>query len=266
VQPTIGYLLVGHGTRNVAGQKQFQRVFSQFAERMAPELAELAFLELAEPDIPTAIGQLAARGATHLVTVPVLLFSAGHALQDIPHEVAAAAQEHGLDCIGQSAPLELSPSVLELSAFRFRQATCQTAPTPSCFERCEGKLCPQIGLALIGRGSRSVDATEKMRQFARLRRQLTPVAELEVGFVFAQSLTVQECLQRMAASTCGTVVVQPHLLFEGELIEQLREQVADYAARYPSQRWVITGTLGTDFALANTLSALARNLEPPALA
>jgi sirohydrochlorin cobaltochelatase len=266
VQPTIGYLLVGHGTRNVAGQKQFQTVFSQFAERMAPELAELAFLELAKPDIPTAIGQLAARGATHLVTVPVLLFSAGHAQQDIPQEVASAAQLHGLECIGQSPPLELSPNVLELSALRFRQAACHTAASPSCLERCEGKHCPQIGLALIGRGSRSDEATERMRQFARLRRQITPVAQLEVGFVFAQSPTVEECLQRMAESQCNTVVVQPHLLFEGELIEHLRGQVSDYAARHRRQRWVITGTLGTDFALANTLSALARIKEPPALA
>lgn len=264
----IGYLLVGHGTRNVAGQQQFRTVFAQFAERMAPELAELAFLELAEPNIATATGQLAARGATHLVTVPVLLFSAGHAMHDIPAAVAQAAQDYGLNVAGQSPPFELSPQVLELSTLRFRQAVCHSAPTPCCSERCEGRLCPQIGLALIGRGSRSNDATERMRQFATLRRQITPVAQLETGFVFAQSPSVLECLQRMADSACNTVVIQPHLLFEGELVEQLREQVADFAARYRQQRWVITETIGTDFAygeslgesLADSLATLARQV------
>ncbi len=249
----IGYLLVGHGTRNAVGQQQFRTVFSQFAERMAPELAELAFLELAEPNIATAIGQLAERGATHLVTLPVLLFSAGHATRDIPTAVAKAAHDYGLISEGQTPPFELSPQVLELSALRFRQAVCQPAPTPSCFERCEGRLCPQIGLALIGRGSRSREATERMRQFAQLRRQITPVAQLETGFVFAQSPPVEECLQRMADSGCKLVVIQPHLLFEGELVEQLRGQVADFAARYRRQRWVIAETIGTDFALAHSL-------------
>ena len=258
----IGYLLVGHGTRNVAGQQQFRTVFAQFAQRMAPELAELAFLELAEPKIATAIGQLAARGATHLVTVPVLLFSAGHAIHDIPAAVAQAAKEYGLNCVGQAPPFELSPQVLELSALRFRQAVCQTAPTPCCSERCEGRICPQVGLALIGRGSRSDQATERMRQFAQLRRQITPVAQLETGFVFAQSPTVEECLQHMADSDCSTVVIQPHLLFEGELVEQLREQVTGFAARYRQQRWVVTETIGTDFALADSLVDSLATLAP----
>ena len=51
----IGYLLVGHGTRNIAGQQQFATVFSQFAERMAPDLASFAYLELAKPDISQAV-------------------------------------------------------------------------------------------------------------------------------------------------------------------------------------------------------------------
>ncbi|MEZ6081834.1 MAG: sirohydrochlorin chelatase [Pirellulaceae bacterium] len=260
----VGYLLVGHGTRNIAGQQQFRKVFAQFAERIWPELAELAFLELAAPNIATAVGQLAAQGATHVVTVPVLLFAAGHAVRDIPIAVAQAAQQCGLKCVGQASPFELSPQVLELSAFRFRQAVCQAASTPSCIERCEGRRCPQIGLALIGRGSRSDEATERMRQFALLRRHITPVAQLEVGFVFAQSPTVEECLQRMADSDCNTVVIQPHLLFEGELVEQLRGQVADFATRYSRQHWLITETIGTDFAhgksLADSLTTLARQV------
>lgn len=256
----LAYLFVGHGTRSIAGQQQFQNVFAQFAHRVAPELAELAFLELAEPDIPTAVDRLARRGATHLITVPVFLFSAGHALRDIPQAVAAAACQHGLTSAGQSPPLELSSRVLELSALRFRQAVCNSASTPTCFECCEGKYCPRIGLALIGRGSSSDEATEQMRQFARLRREITPVAELVTGFVVAQIPTVEQCLQQLAASACSTVVIQPHLLFEGELIEQLRQQVAEYAERYPKQRWVVAQTLGTDIALADTLAGLSREV------
>lgn len=262
------YLLVGHGTRNASGQRQFQAVYQQFAELMAPRLTGFAYLELAEPGIEEAVARLAELGAGCIQTVPVLLFAAGHALQDIPQAVAAACQSHGLTPVGQTAPLELSPAILELSALRFRQAVCQTAQQPnclkvSCLNICEGTHCAKTALALIGRGSRSTVAADHMRQFSALRRQITPVSQLVTGFVYAQTPSVPEVLAALAGSHCGTVVVQPHLLFEGELIEQLRQQVAEATLASPTQRWVVTQTLGTDFALAETLSQLAsEGLDP----
>ncbi len=254
----VAYLLVGHGTRNAAGQRQFENVYQQFAQLLTPKLTGFAYLELAEPSIEQSIARLADQGAREIVTVPVLLFAAGHALQDIPAAALAAAGRHGLSIVGQTAPLELNPAIVELSALRFRQALCQTANLASCFESCERTHCTQIGLAMIGRGSRSDEATERMRQFSALRSQITPVRKLETGFVYAQSPPVDEVLRAMAGSSCATIVVQPHLLFEGELMEQLRQRVATIAAENPSQRWVITASLGTDFALARTLTKLVK--------
>jgi hypothetical protein len=51
--------------------------------------------------------------------------------------------------------------------------------------------------------------------------------------------------------------VQAHLLFEGELIEQLRQKVETLRIRNPSQRWLVTMPLGSDTALAETFLALA---------
>ncbi len=255
---STAFLLVGHGTRNVAGQGQFLSVYQAFAQLMAPKLTACAFLELADPTIQEAIEQLAQQGARRIVTVPVLLFAAGHALNDIPATVTAAASVHGLISAGQTAPLELNPAIIELSALRFRQAVCQAATTPSCRDRCEGKHCSDVALAMIGRGSRSESAAERMRQFSALRRQNTPVAELITGFIYAQKPTISEVLEKLASSTCRTIVVQPHLLFEGELIEQLRQQVAEAGERNRAQRWVVTQTLGTDFALAQTLVKLVQ--------
>ncbi len=253
----VAYLVVGHGTRQEAGQQQFRLVFAQFAQCVAPQRAELAFLELAQPDIPQAVARLAEQGATSIVTVPVLLFAAGHALQDIPRAVELAAEKHGIRCVGQSAPLELDRNVVELSALRFRQTVCHTADPSSCLQCCGKAVCPSTALVMVGRGSRSDSATAAMRQFSELRRQITPVAQLETAFIVGQNPTVEQALQRVAGGRCTTVVVQPHLLFEGLLMEQMRQQVAAYAERYPQQRWCITQALGIDFALAQTLVALA---------
>lgn len=252
------YLLVGHGTRNPVGQQQFLTVYQQFAQLIAPKATACAFLELAEPTIVQAVEQLAAQGVKRFVTVPLLLFAAGHALQDIPEAVAEAAGRYNLQSEGQTAPLELSPAIVELSARRFREAACQTASVPGCHERCEGKQCAKTALAMIGRGSRSEVAAERMRQFCNLRRQITPVAELFTGFVYAQSPGVEEVLGMLARSNYQTIVVQPHLLFEGELIEQLRRQVEVVKRDSPAQRWVVAQALGTDFALAQTLVKLVQ--------
>lgn len=250
------YLLVGHGTRNVAGQKQFLTVYQQFTQYLAPKLTGCAFLELAEPSIDQAVEQLARRGIKSIVTVPLLLFAAGHALQDIPAAVATAAGAYDMKVVGQTAPLELNPAIVDLSALRFRQAVCQAVLEPSCEEWCAGSRCKDVALAMIGRGSRSETAAERMRQFSALRRQITPVAELVTGFVYAQTPSVAEVLEMLSRSRCQTVVVQPHLLFEGELIEQLRQQVAAVQVESPTRRWVVAPVLGTDFALARTLAKL----------
>ena len=101
----IGYLVVGHGTRQVTGQEQLRQVAQQLARIMAPAPVASAFLELARPSIVEGVQELARRGVSQFVTIPVLLFTAGHALDDIPQGVQRAAQELGLINLGQANSL-----------------------------------------------------------------------------------------------------------------------------------------------------------------
>ncbi|MEZ6135706.1 MAG: CbiX/SirB N-terminal domain-containing protein [Pirellulaceae bacterium] len=259
----IGYLLIGHGTRLTAGQDQFRAVFGQFTENLqarsrTPKLSGLAFLELAEPDIPTAIADLAKRGADALIVLPVLLFSAGHAEQDIPQAVFAAAATWGLPVLAQSPPLQFAEAVLKLSTQRFREAVCGNP----CAATCQNKFCSQVALAMIGRGSNSDDATAAMRRFTEMRIASTPVAMHRTGFIHAQRPSVSEAFDEVSDSNLPVVVVQPHLLFEGLLVEQLRREVAVRQEKQPERRWVITETLGSgcehqDASLAEALVTIA---------
>ncbi len=260
-QSIVGYLVVGHGTRSASGQDQVRTVFTQMTQLDGPEslrglAAELAFLELAEPDIPTAIERLWQAGVKQLIVVPVLLFSAGHARQDIPEAVEAAASKFGMQIRRQCSSLCLDPTVVALSAERFHQALRTHADL-----KANANLPAEgVGLALIGRGSSSEAATAAMLQFAELRTLATPVSWSSVGFIHAQRPTVVEALDGLAATGLPWLVVQPHLLFEGELIDELRREVAYRQSFSSSQKWIITKTLGSDALdqrLAATLSQLA---------
>jgi sirohydrochlorin ferrochelatase len=163
--------------------------------------------------------------------------------------------------LGQSPPLESNPAVLQLSAQRFREAVCQNSEKPSCFVDCENVHCKQLALAMIGRGSRSEKAADAMRRFSELRRQLTPVAGLETAFVYAQSPGVDEVLERLAHSEFRTVVVQPHLLFEGVLSEQLRQKVDQFRTNFGHKEWILANPLGDNGGLAAALVSLALATE-----
>ena len=259
--PNLGVLLVGHGTRSKSGQQQLRVVFHDFESLLAPLPCELGFLELAEPSISKAVEQLTRRGAQRIVVVPVLLFSAGHAETDIPQAVEAAVVQFGASVVCQTSPLGLAPALLELSAIRFREAAC-TVPE-GCETQtdcgsgrtgCCGQVCGRSGLVMVGRGSNSDSATDAMREFLRRRLELTPLLWHSLGFIHAQSPSVEDALAALASSKCGTVIVQPHLLFEGQLSEDLRHRVAQLRLEFPEKRWVMVEPLGVDERLPRLLA------------
>jgi sirohydrochlorin cobaltochelatase len=251
---SVGVLLVGHGTRNLAGQEEFRQLFTQFAELMQPIPSELGFLELAEPDIAAAVKRFSDRAVSHILVVPVILFTAGHAESDIPNAVQEAVELHNLICIGQTAALECSAEVLELSAERFRQAAC----TAKCQSGCCGEICSSAAWLMVGRGSSSAEATAKTREFCRLRWQLTPTHTSQAAFIHGQTPTVDQAMDECASNCTTHVIVQPHLLFSGLLMNELRQQVKQRQEQNPHQRWIITETLGADSKLAELLARRAK--------
>ena len=91
-----GLLIVGHGTRSEVGTAQFLALAERIRKSAGGQLAvEPAFLELQQPDIDAAVGNLVAQGVKQLVVMPLLLFAAGHAKEDVPNAVAAALARRG---------------------------------------------------------------------------------------------------------------------------------------------------------------------------
>jgi sirohydrochlorin cobaltochelatase len=276
-----GLLVVGHGTRRADGVGQLLTLTLRM-QQLLPDLPiEASFLELAEPTISTGLSRLKDNGAFSVVVVPVLLFEAGHAKSDIPDAVNDAASKFGMRIVGQSSPLGTTLAALELSARRFREAMrcthisgCLRAGGCDRARECFGQFDSTIAttetlgepgdasrlfLAMVGRGTSDETALNAMRHFSRLRIEGSEfmIDGLGTGFFAGGRPTVDELLSTAKSSGARTVVVQPHLLFEGELIEQLRQKVETLKIQNPSQRWLVTMPLGSDTALAETFLALA---------
>jgi len=279
VQPqSLGYvfgrefgsiLVVGHGTRNPSGQVQLLDLVRQMQSKAPSVSIAGCFLELAEPSIETAVEQLHMQGIKKILVVPVLLFTAAHALQDIPDAVAEAASRFGIEVVGQTGSLGTHPAVLGLSQTRYSEVTelgnGKSCPLSACARvHCASGLCQgkslalgRIGLAMVGRGTSDLAALAQMRELTELKvAQLAPI-RYQTGFFAGGSPNVDGLLEEAANWECDTVLVQPHLLFEGELIEQLRSKVLQCQLRFPNQQWLIARTLGADPKLADVFLELA---------
>jgi sirohydrochlorin cobaltochelatase len=266
-------LVVGHGTRKVTGADQLRHLVETM-RRLEPSVPIFeSFLELAQPTIEEALERVKGCGLRRVKVVPVLLFEAGHAKSDIPDAVAEVASRLEIEVVGQSPPLGTKPCVLELSDKRYEEialrgfsAGCpeqHCARAGECHGPCELAVnyLGTIGLAMVGRGASDPAALEQMRKLTELA---TPhrhhVVWVETGFFTGGSPNVDELFDRAAASACDTIIVQPHLLFEGELMDQLRVKFRDRMKRHTPQKWFLTRALGGDPGLAQVFLAMARSI------
>ena len=235
-------LLVAHGTRDPLGIEQVLTASRQVASLVPDIIVETCFLELAEPTIAEAVDRAVDRGVRRLTVSPLLLLAAGHIKRDIPLAVADAARRHaGLE-IRHAPHLGCHEHVLELSALRFREALANQ----------NGDLASTV-LLIVGRGSLAPEANSELARFARLRWERTPVGWLETCYTAMTRPLVESALPVVAALPFERVVVQPHLLFEGELMARLRRQVEAFAPRSPIRSWIVTQPLGPHELLARAV-------------
>lgn len=275
-----GVLIVGHGTRDPAGVAEFHCLSAGVAQRLEPLVCEACFLELVKPSIDVAVARLVRRGVRRLTVLPVMLFAARHVLRDIPREVRQA-----LDAIGGSsrtiavdmAPaLECQADMVRLSVRRFFEAL-QAAPVSrrtlghggaygkqkAAVGRHPAICAPGAGkvtLLLVGRGNRNAEAQAMIGRFLRAHCRLSQPEEAEIAYLAMAEPRFEDALARLADSDRRRIVVQPHLLFEGLLMRQIRQVVGELQAQQPD-RWLLAEPLGPEPPLVQALIARATDGE-----
>jgi sirohydrochlorin cobaltochelatase len=222
--PGDAVLLVGHGTRDPIGVREFFRLAERVGTLLAGSTLEACFLEIAEPTIVQGLEKLLVRGAKRVTVVPLLLTAAGHAKRDIPQAVAAVARLHPGLAIRQTAALDCHPQVVGLSTQRYDESV---GGRPSV--RSEETL-----LLVVGRGSSDPAAASTVRQFAALRAERSQVGRVETCFAAVARPSLDEALPVVAAAGYRRIVVQPHLLFHGRLLADIRQKVERFRDNMPS--------------------------------
>ena len=92
--PVRGIVLFAHGSRDPLWHKPMEAVAQRVREQSPTVPVVCAYLELSQPDLPTATAALVAQGVAEITIVPMFLGVGKHAREDLPVIVAALRESH----------------------------------------------------------------------------------------------------------------------------------------------------------------------------
>lgn len=241
---SLGVLLVGHGTRDETGTAEFFELASRLAGRLNPVPVESGLLEFQEPTIPQAWQALVARGVKRIRVAPLLLFAAGHAKQDIPDILMQCQAQTTAVTFDQVRPISRQRAMIELASQRLAETLDRVVSKDE-----------RTAVVMVGRGSHDPCAQADMRVLSEVVSRRFPLRFLTTAFYAMAEPRLPDVLDRLAESErFDTIVVQPHLLFEGRLYRAILNQVEEAALRHRSIEWKHSRYLGPNDLVAEALA------------
>jgi len=213
-------LVVGHGSRSAAGVAEYWKL-AEVVRSQAPDLdVGCGFIELAPPDLDTAIDDLVAGGATSVVASPLILLGAGHLKNDGPAALHRGRHRHpGVD-FHYARDLGIHPLVLGVA--RDRIAEVQGTDDAA-----------NLAVVVVGRGSSDPDANADLYKVARLLWEATGLGLVEPAFISLAPPDVAGALDRCLRLGATRIAVVPYFLFSGVLVDRIHHQTAAWAAAHP---------------------------------
>lgn len=115
-------LLIAHGSRRAEANADLEFLADTLRQRDRYDLVQIAFLELAEPDIPTGAGRCVESGATQVIMLPYFLSPGVHVRTDLI-EYRKTLSERYPDVVFRLAePLGRHPLLIDIVEQRIREA------------------------------------------------------------------------------------------------------------------------------------------------
>jgi sirohydrochlorin cobaltochelatase len=90
----LAVIVFAHGSRDPLWRAPVEAVARQIQAQNASAIATCAYLELCEPDLPTAAAQLVAQGARTIRVLPLFFGMGKHAREDLPLLMQQLRQTH----------------------------------------------------------------------------------------------------------------------------------------------------------------------------
>ena len=216
-------LLVGHGSRDQAGNREIERFAQQWRSRRPELTIELCFIELADVLLDEGLDR-AARPGGRVIVVPLILNAAGHVKMEIPEAIEHARLRHTASQFVYARHLGACDEILTVLKRQLGRAM-RTLDHPD----------PRTtGVILLGRGSSDRVANAEVSRMARWLYETADHSLVDIAFTGVTHPRLETVVQRQVKLDMGQIVILPYYLFTGTLIERIRRQGERLRTQYPT--------------------------------
>lgn len=230
----VGVIILGHGSREEEANTEFQDLVHAYKKEWPEWDIEYAQVELAPPDLKTALRNISSR-RRRIVIVPLFLFTSGHVKNDIPlviHSLKAEFPKHEYLVTGAIGP---EPRMAEFMMKRLKEAVTL-----------DSVRIAKTGVVVVGRGASDSDANSDFFKLVRLFEESGTFAFVQPTFIGITKPLLPQTLESAARLRPEELLILPYFLFKGRLINRINKIAEEFATAYPWIKTTALPSLGFD--------------------
>lgn len=239
-------LLVGHGSRNPAGNAEIERFAEQWRARRPGWRIDVCFIEYAEVLLDAGLDR-AAHNARRVITLPFILNAAGHVKMELPAAIERARQRHRGVQFACARHLGMGREILGVLASQLDRLMAELHhPDPRT-----------TGVILLGRGSSDAGANGELAKLARWLFEDGDHDLVDLAFTSITWPRLESVVQRQVRLGMSQIAIVPVYLFSGVLMDRINAQLTRLRQQYPNIAFALGSAFGFDAGVFELVDARA---------
>ena len=245
MEEKYGVMVCGHGSRDEDAVREFLNFSKKLKKKLLQYELDWGFLEFANPVIKSGLDSLREKGIREIMSVPVMLFAAGHAKNDIPSVLNAYQVQYPELSISYGRELGIDLKLIRAAGERVKDA----------IEQADGDISPEETLLMVvGRGASDPDANSNVSKVTRMLWEGLGLGWAETAYSGVTFPLIKPGLEHASKLGYKRIVVFPYFLFTGILVKRIYQYTDMVAAEHPEIQFVKASYLNDHPLVLDTFS------------
>ena len=245
MEEKYGVMVCGHGSRDEDAVSEFLNFAKKLKNQLLQYELDWGFLEFANPVIKSGLDSLREKGIREIMSVPVMLFAAGHAKNDIPSVLNAYQAQYPELSISYGRELGIDLKLIRAAGERVKDA----------IEQADGDISPEETLLMVvGRGASDPDANSNVSKVTRMLWEGLGLGWAETSYSGVTFPLIKPGLEHASKLGYKRIVVFPYFLFTGILVKRIYQYTDMVAAEHPEIQFVKASYLNDHPLVLDTFS------------
>ena len=245
MEDKYGVMVCGHGSRDEDAVGEIVNFTKKLKKKLLQYELDWGFLEFANPVIKSGLDSLREKGIREIMSVPVMLFAAGHAKNDIPSVLNAYQAQYPELSISYGRELGIDLKLIRAAGERVKDA----------IEQADGDISPEETLLMVvGRGASDPDANSNVSKVTRMLWEGLGLGWAETAYSGVTFPLIKPGLEHASKLGYKRIVVFPYFLFTGILVKRIYQYTDMVAAEHPEIQFVKASYLNDHPLVLDTFS------------